>query len=85
MIREYLSLDVKQNDVYKIIHEKKWNPHFMKPLDSTISLQEIWRKNNMLNDTTSKQLTKSRFRMFYRNNDPGIILKRGRVGKVTDF
>lgn len=39
----------------------------------------------MLNDTTSKQLTKSRLRTFYRNSDPGIILKRGRVGKVTDF
>lgn len=39
----------------------------------------------MLKDTTSKQLTKSRFRMFYRKKDPGIILKRGRMGKVTDF
>jgi len=43
MIRYHVSLDVKQNDVYKIIHEKKWNPHLMKSLDPTVSLQEIWR------------------------------------------
>lgn len=39
----------------------------------------------MLKDTTSKQLTKSRFRIFYRKKDPRIILKRGRMGESYRF
>lgn len=44
MIRYYLSLDMKQNDVYKIIHEKKNGTHILKNLSIQLSVYRKYRE-----------------------------------------
>lgn len=63
---------------------KKWNLYLMKTLAPTISLQEMQRTPCRIIPQGSNQPNVD-LGHYTEKNDPIIVLKGGRMGKVIDF